>query len=81
MGVASSPEAGRCNWPQYHYINEVRECGFGIPSLHDLHIKPDDFSLRVILVAIALASGIKKILNPEDVIEPSTWSVPCDFDQ
>ncbi len=39
-------------------------------SRKGLHINSDDFTLRVISVAIVFAGSIEEILDPEDVIEP-----------
>jgi len=76
LNVASSPEGGRCSWLPFHYTSEVSKSSFEMKNREKLHVKPYDLSLRIISVAIAFAGSVEEILDPQDVIEPSTRSGP-----
>ena len=39
-----------------------------------LHIKANYISLWIVLVCIAVASGVEQILDPQDIVETCIWS-------
>ena len=35
-----------------------------------IHVEADNFSVRVVLLSIAIAGGVKQVLNPHHIVKP-----------